>query len=421
MPPLGIALVAALTPPGVDVSLTDENVTAVDLEKDVDLVGISVVTLAAPRAYEIADGFRARGVKVVLGGVHATLCPDEAGEHADAVVMGEAEGVWPTLVEDFMAGRLQRTYQNRERPSLAGLPIPRRDLLARNGYLFRGTLSTTRGCPFSCSFCSVTSFFGHTYRSRPLDEVLAEIDALADSRFLFFVDDNIVGNPRYARELFQALVPYRKKWIAQASINIANDEELLRLAAAGGCVGVLIGLESVSPASLAGVHKKINVPDEYGPAITRIRSHGIAVHGFFIFGFDDDDESVFERTVRFCQEARLESASFGVLMPLPGTFLYQSLDREKRILTKDWTRYDDNAVFEPTGMSTDALERGTQWAWQEFYSLPSIWKRLGTVHHPNVLALWVINLYIRYFYLSARTRRRASIQVGHGPEPRTRP
>jgi radical SAM superfamily enzyme YgiQ (UPF0313 family) len=302
MPPLGIAQVAALTPPGIEVSVTDENVTPLNLEKEVDLVGITTMTMTAPRAYEIADCFRGRGVKVVLGGVHATFFPEEASQHADAVVMGEAEGLWPTVIEDVMANRLREIYQNREPPSLVGLPIPRRDLFAKGGYLFANTVSTTRGCPFSCAYCSVTSFFGRSYRSRPIGEVLAEIDTLENNRYVFFVDDNIVGNPRYAKELFGALVPLRRKWAAQASITIANDEELLALAAASGCVSVLIGFESVSPASLASVHKRINVPDEYGAAVKRIQSHGIAVHGFFIFGFDEDDEGVFERTVRFCQE-----------------------------------------------------------------------------------------------------------------------
>ena len=413
VPPLGVATVAALTPPGIDVSLTDENVTRIDYDKDVDLVGISTVTLAAPHVYEIADAFRARGVPVVLGGVHATFCPAEAGEHADAVVRGEAEGAWPTLLEDFQAGRLQKVYQNAERPRLAGLPIPRRDLLASHAYLVGSTISTTRGCPFACSFCSVTTFFGRTYRSRPIDEVVAELDTLKGSRLLFIVDDNIVGNPRYARELFRALVPYGTKWIAQASINIADDAELLELAAASGCVALLIGLESVSPASLAGVHKRVNVPEEFGPAIARIRAHGIAVHGFFIFGFDEDDETVFERTVRFCQAAKLEGASFGVLVPFPGTPLARALDREDRIFNRDWTTYDDNVVFEPKGMSAAALERGTQWAWRDFYGLRSIWRRLGLAH-PNLLALWLVNLYVRFFYVAARARRQTAVEASPG-------
>jgi radical SAM superfamily enzyme YgiQ (UPF0313 family) len=407
VPPLGLTLVAALTPPGIDVSLTDENVTPVDLDKDVDLVGISAVTLAAPRAYEIADAYRRRGIPVVLGGVHPTLCPDEAAEHADSIVIGEAEGTWPTLVEDFAAGRLRERYERSERPSLVGLPLPRRDLLAPNRYLFTGTVSTTRGCPFACSFCSVTAFFGHTYRSRPIDEVMAEIDTLKRNRFLFFTDDNIVASPRYAKELFRALVPCRKRWVGQASINIAKEEELLALAAASGCVGLMIGLESVTPASLAAVQKRVNVPDEYGPAIKKIQAHGIAVHGFFIFGFDADEETVFERTIRFCRTVRLNTANFGILMPFPGTSLYESLDAERRILTKDWRQYDDNLVFRPKGMSVDALERGTRWAWQAFYSLPSMWERLGATQR-NVLALWAINLYMRWFFIRARNRRRLS-------------
>jgi len=220
---------------------------------------------------------------------------------------------------------------------------------------------------------------------------------------LFFVDDNIVGNPRYAKELFRALIPYKKKRAAQASITMAKDEELLALAAASGCAGVLIGFESISPASLAAAHKRINVPDQYEHAIKRIQSHGIAVHGFFMFGFDQDDDGVFERTVRFCQKMRLESASFSVLVPLPGTTLFQSLEREGRIPTKDWSRYHGGTLVKPKGMSIDTLERGTHWAWREFYSLPSIWRRLGMPRR-NLLPVWAINLYFRLRYLSLRVR-----------------
>jgi radical SAM superfamily enzyme YgiQ (UPF0313 family) len=357
------------------------------------------MAMTAPRAYEIADAFRARGVKVVLGGVHATFFPEEAGEHADVVVLGEAEGIWPSLIEDVMAGRLQKTYHRRDRPSLDGLPTPRRDLFVKSRYAFSNTISATRGCPYSCSYCSVTSFFGHTYRLRPVEEVVAEVDTLRDAKYLAFVDDNIAANPRYAKDLFRALIPYRKRWVAEASIGIAKDEELLRLAAASGCISVLIGFESVSPTALASVGKRVNVPEEYEPAIKRIQSYGIAVHGFFIFGLDGDDEGVFERTVRYCQEMRLETASFSALVPFPGTSIYQSLEREGRILTKDWARYDGSIVFEPKGMSADTLERGTRWAWREFYSLPSIWGRLGVLR-PNVLPMWLVNLYIRFLYLT---------------------
>jgi len=254
-PPLNLATVAALTPPEIEVSITDENLLPIDFDRAVDLVGITAVTPTAFRAYDIADAFRDRGRKVVLGGIHPTMLPEEASQHADSVVIGEAEGIWHSLIEDFKAGELKSVYRNRIRPSLGALPWPRRDLFAKKGYVFRNTMSTSRGCPFACSFCSVTSFFGHTYRTRPIDEIVQEIDSFDNRRPIFFVDDNIAGNPRRTKQLFSALLPYSIKWVGQASLTIAEDAELLKLAAASGCVGLFIGFDSIYPASLASVGK----------------------------------------------------------------------------------------------------------------------------------------------------------------------
>ncbi|HLC23402.1 MAG TPA: radical SAM protein, partial [Dehalococcoidia bacterium] len=320
-------------------SLVDENVVAIDYEKETDLVGITALTSTAQRAYNIADTFRTKGVKVVLGGIHSSFLPEEASQHADAVVVGEAEGTWPGLIEDFKTNKLQRLYRQIERPSLLDLPVPRRDLFAEGAYRVNNTMSNARGCPYSCSFCTVTSFFGHTYRCRPVEEILREIETFEDRKFVAFVDDNVVGNPKFAKELFHALIPYKIKWVGQASVTITKDDELLKLAAASGCVSLLIGFESISTANLIAVGKKVNAVDEYENVIRKIHSHGIAVHGFFIFGFDDDDEGVFARTVRFAKGTRLESASFDFLTPYPGTAFYGSMDGAGRILTKDWSRY----------------------------------------------------------------------------------
>jgi radical SAM superfamily enzyme YgiQ (UPF0313 family) len=397
IPPLGLAMVAALTPPEVEVSLTDENVTVIDFQKETDLVGITALTITAQRAYEIADTFRARGVKVVLGGIHPSVLPEEARQHADAIVIGEAESVWPKVIEDFKANKLQGVYQQLERPSLVGLPIPRRDLFANGAYYVTNTLSTTRGCPYSCSFCSVTSFFGHTYRCRPVEEVLKEIETLDQRKVIGFVDDNIVGNPKFAKELFRALLPYKIKWVSQASVTIARDDELLKLAVASGCIALLIGFETLSPANLAAVGKKVNIVDEYETVIKKIHSHGIAIHGFFILGLDEDDESVFERTLHFAQKMRLESAQFAWPVPYPGTALCESLDKTGRVVTKDWSRYESNLVFEPKLMSREMLQQRRDWVWRKFYSLPSIWRRVGLARR-NLIALWVINLYYRAFW-----------------------
>ncbi len=390
-PPLGLAMVAALTPPEVEVSLTDENVTGIDFQQETDLVGITALTGTAQRAYEIADTFRARGVKVILGGIHPSVLPEEASQHADAVVIGEAEGIWSNLIEDFKANKLQRVYRQCELPSLLGLPIPRRDLFTEAAYFLRHTISTTRGCPYSCSFCSVTSFFGYTYRCRPVEEVLKELETFNERKLIGFVDDNIVGNPKFAKELFRALVPYKIKWVGQASVTIGRDDELLKLAAASGCQGLLIGFESLSPANVAAVGKRINVVDEYENVIRKIHSHGIAIHGFFIFGFDEDDEDIFKRTVRFAQKMRLETAQFNCLVPYPGTALCESLEKAGRIVTKDWSQYGYNLVFEPKPMSREMLQKGSDWAWREFYSIPSIWRRLRVARR-NLRLLWALNL-----------------------------
>jgi radical SAM superfamily enzyme YgiQ (UPF0313 family) len=404
VPHLGLATVAALTPRDVEISLTDERISEVDLQKNVDMVGISAVTITASRAYEIADSFRERGVKVVLGGMHPSFLPEEAGQHADAVVIGEAEGIWPLLIEDGKAGRLKKVYSQEERPNPNCWPLPQRDLFVKSGYLIPGMVSTSRGCPFSCSFCSASSFFGRTYRTRPLDAIVDEFEQLKKDRYLFFGDDNIVGNPESAKELFRALIPYKKKWGAQASVGVGKDEELIELAARSGCVVMFVGFESVSQESLKSINKRVNKVEEYEEVVMRLHSHGIGVHGYFLFGFDEDDEGVFQRTVDFCHKLKLDSASFGVVVPLPGTPLYESLDNSGRIVTKDWTLYD-RAVFEPKQMTREALDNGTAGAWREFYSLRNIWSRLGAKPTASRLFFWFVNLYLHYRYLPQRSNR----------------
>ena len=396
-----MAVIAALTPPDVEVSLTDENVAPIDFQKKVDLVGITSLTSTSQRAYKIADTFRALGKKVVLGGIHPSILCEEASQHADAVVIGEAEGIWPDVIDDFKANHLQKIYRKNIRPSLAGVPNPRRDLFAEGSYYFTNTLFTTRGCPYSCSFCTVTSFFGHTYRCRPIPEVIDEFKTLNRKKLFIFLDDNIVGSPNYAKELFRALIPLKIKWVGQCSVTIAKDDELLKLAAASGCVDLFIGFESLSPSNLQMVGKKINTVDEYETIIKKLHNAGIGVHGFFIFGLDGDDTGSFKRTVQFAQKVRLESAQFDILTPYPGTEIFESLDKEGRIFNKDWSQYGHDLMFEPKSLSREILQEGRTWAWREFYSLPSIWKRIGVGHHDPSL-YWVANLY--YYYQVHRLR-----------------
>ena len=390
-PPLNLGIVAALTPPEIEVSLVDENLAPIDVEAPVDLVGITAVTHTAPRAYRIAEAFRKRGVTVVLGGIHPSALPEEAAEHADAVVVGEAEGVWPNVIQDFSQGHLKKFYRSAARPDLSGLPWARRDLFAQSGYRIRGSIATTRGCPFSCAFCTVTSFFGKTYRFRPIPEVLQELESLRHKRPIFFVDDNIVGHAQRAKSLFRSLIPYKVHWIGQASINMAKDAELLDLAAASGCAGLFVGIESLSPESLASVSKRSNKVEDYEAAIERIHSVGIPIAGSFIFGFDYDTEDVFQETVDFVKRTRIETPQYGVLTPFPGTAVHDQMEREGRILTRDWSKYRlDNVVFEPKRMSSKTLQEGHDWAWRQTFSLASIVQRVGLLR-TDVVPLWVAN------------------------------
>lgn len=378
LPPAALTILAAITPKDIEVGITDENVEEVDFDEDVDLVGITAMTPTAPRAYQIADRFRARGVKVVLGGLHPTALPDEAIQHADAVVLGEAEGNWPKLLDDFKHHRLERFY-SAPRPSLAGLPLPRRDLLKPGSYITTATVQTTRGCPFGCSFCSVTEFFGRTYRIRPVQEVLEEIRALK-TRFVGFLDDNIVGHRGYARSLFNALIPERVKWLGQASLNLAWDPELLKLAQRSGCLGLFIGFESLSEVGLAELNKTYQPPGKFRDSIKRLQDHGIGIEGSFIFGLDSDSPDVFKRTLDFAVSSGLELASFGILTPFPGTRLYQRLEQERRIISRDWRKYDiGHVVYKPLKLTVEQLQRGLDWAWYHFYSFSSILKRIGSL------------------------------------------
>jgi len=401
LPPLGMAVIAALTPSDVEVPLTDENVAPINFQKEVDLVGITSLTSTSQRAYKIADAFRAIGKKVVLGGIHPSILPEEASQHADAIVIGEAEGIWPGVIADFKANKLQKIYRQNVRPSLVDLPNPRRDLFAKSSYYFTNTIFTTRGCPYSCSFCTVTSFFGHTYRCRPVAEVINEIKTLNRKKLFVFLDDNIVGNPKYSKELFRALISLKIKWVGQCSLTIAKDDELLNLAADSGCVDLFIGFESLTASNVTAVGKKINAVDEYETIIKKLHNAGIGVHGFFIFGLDGDDANSFKRTVRFAQKTRLESAQFDILTPYPGTAIFESLDKEGRILNKDWSQYGHDLMFEPKSLSREILQEGRTWAWREFYSLSSIWKRIG-VGHPDLFFFWGANLY--YYYQVHRLR-----------------
>lgn len=384
---LTLAQVAALTPPEFEVAITDENVDSLNLELDADLVGLTAMTQHAPRAYRLAKHFRARGIPVVMGGVHATMLPEEAKRHVDAVVVGEAEGVWQELLGDFASGSLKPFYRPKERSDLKGLPFPRRDLLNSKAYATVNCVETSRGCPFDCEFCSVTAFAGGTFRMRPVREVVEEIERMR-AKSVVFIDDNIVGNPRYAKELFEALIPLKVLWGGQASTTIARDKDLLELAKKSGCFSLFFGIESLSQETLKSANKSFNRAMSYEDEFKAIHDAGIRMIGSFIFGFDSDDEGVFERTVSFVKKNRIDMAYYNIMTPLPGTKLFDRLKAEGRLLHQDWEHYNGyEVVYRPKTLTPEALQDGFHWAYRQTYSYPSILRRIA--FRPSALsALW---------------------------------
>ncbi|MGO8677292.1 MAG: B12-binding domain-containing radical SAM protein [Limisphaerales bacterium] len=385
MPSLGLLKIAALTPPEWRVTIVDEKVEPLDLNQEADLVGISTMTTTARRGYEIADHFRRRGTKVVTGGMHVSCLPEEALAHCDSVVIGEAEALWPALLRDFSAGALKPLYRHQGRlPPLVQLPRPDWELYRTKKYLPVHFVETTRGCPIDCEFCAVSNAFGGTYRNRPHDEVLAELRALRPfegvfrlKNCVFFVDDNIISNRPYAREFLVSIASLGLHWFGQASMNIANDPEILELCRKSGCVGLFLGFETLSAETLAAVGKRVNRPHQYLDVVRKIHDHGIGIDGSFVFGFDTDDPGVFDRTLEFVLKARLEVAYFSILTPYPGTRLHRRLAQEGRLSSQDWSLYDgQHVVYRPQTLTPDELMEGYSRVIKEIYSIPSIFRRL---------------------------------------------
>lgn len=363
--------VAAALPPGVTAQIVDEEVDVLDFDTDADLIGISFMTFNAPRAYEIADRFRAQGKKVVVGGYHPSLLPDEAALHADSVCVGEAEGAVPRMIDDFRRGALKPRYVAGP-VSLEGLPVPDRALIQKGQYAPVDTVQATRGCPNNCSFCSISSFFHQRFRTRPVDEVIDELRPL--SRYLLFMDDNITASRSYAEELFNRMIPLRKQWFSQASIRIAYDDRLLKAAAASGCRGLFIGLESLSQDNLRDWNKKINKARDFEWAIKRLHDHGIGVVPGVVFGYDGDTPAIFDETLDFLLRTNADALQATILTPFPGTPLHEEMESQGRIADRDWSHYDfSHVVFEPLHMSAAQLRAGHDRVLTQFYS----WKNAG--------------------------------------------
>jgi radical SAM superfamily enzyme YgiQ (UPF0313 family) len=380
MESLPAASIAGLTPRDVEVRFYDDRLEAIPFEEPTDLVAISVETYTAKRAYQIASEYRRRRIPVVMGGFHASLRPDEVARYAEAVVIGEAEALWPRVLDDARHGRLEKFYRAEDRPSLEELR-PDRSIFRGKRYLPIGLVEAGRGCHFKCEFCAVQSVFDQTQTRRPIDRILEELRPLKDQRrIFFFVDDNITSNMSQAKEFFRALIPLKVRWVSQASINAAHDEEFLDLLVRSGCQGVLIGFESLNPANLSAMNKSFNTAKGgFEQALANLRRHRIRVYGTFIFGYDGDTPESFAPTVAFAQRHGFYIAAFNHLTPFPGTPLYERLESEGRLLYEAWwldDRYSYNRIpFQPHAMSPEALQRECLAARRTFYSWRSIARR----------------------------------------------
>ena len=381
---LAIPALTSLTPPGHEIRVFDENIEDIDYTWKADLVGITVRTMFARGAYAISENYRARGVKTVVGGIHPSMCPEDALPHCDSVVVGEAEEIWHTVLQDAENDQLKRIYKADRVADLRVAPIPDRSSLSKGRYLL-DIVQTTKGCPFQCEFCAVHAFDGRTIRHRGVDQVIREIQVI-NSRHakykkknaIFFADDNIIADRSFAKRLFVALKPYNINWMCQASINISQDSELLELMRESGCGAVFIGFESTSRANLAMMSKGVNQRYDYLEAIRTIQSHGILVHSSFIVGYDFDTEGTFDELIDFIRESNLLMPLINILTPLPGTRLFKRLEEQGRILHKDWSKYDtQHVVFSPERMSPEELLEGYKRVMRSVYSFDSILRKLN--------------------------------------------
>lgn len=387
--PLTLTTLAALVPPDlpVDLTLIDEGIQEVPDRLEADLVGITVITGTAPRAYELSRRFSAQGITTVLGGPHVTLIPEDAQPHADAIVVGYAEDAWPQLLRDFAAGALRPRYDQSPDLDLSNRPFPRRELLPGRRYLTNNVFEATRGCVHNCDFCVVPTAWGRKPFQKPVEDVLEDIRRHG-ARRLIFVDLNLIADRDYAVRLFRALATMSLQWYGLATVLLGDDDELLDLAEKSGCRGLLMGLESISPENLRASRKGFNSPDQFIRLVQKLHDHGIALQGCFVFGLDGDEPDVFLKTAQFAVDARIDLPRFAIVTPFPNTGLYKRLLSEGRILTHNWELYDgQHVVFQPKRMTIRELQEGTEVAWKHAYSVRSILSRLR--HSP---APWGVRL-----------------------------
>jgi len=373
--PMTLPMLAALAPTDCHVSLIDEKVEDIDFRLRPDLVGITAITPSANRSYEIAQQFRDIGCTVVMGGPHPTVLPDEALQYSDAVVIGQAHDSWPICIEDFKRGELKRKYVDNH-SALKSLPIPKRVLLKSSRYITENAVQATLGCPNRCEFCIVPEVFGSRFTVRAVEEIIEEI-RLLKGRNLFFLDVNLIADESFSKELFKRMIPLKKRWAAQVTTRFAEDHELLDLAAQSGCRGVFLGVESLNQASLIETKKRFNNVRYYAEMQRKLRDHGIRTMMGIVYGFDHDDVTVFDKTMRFMDQIKADTVRYGILTPFPGTPLFRRFEKNKRIIDYNWRHYDtSHVVFAPSMMTPDQLQQGFYQSMNHTYSIRSILKRI---------------------------------------------
>ncbi len=418
--PLTLTTLASLVPSDLnpEFTLVDEGIDDVDLDLRADVIGMTVITGTAPRAYELAAHFRSRGIPVILGGPHVTLVPDDAQPHADSIVVGYAEDAWPAALRDLAAGRLRPRYDQEAGLSLSGRPFPRRDLLPGGRFLTNNVFEATRGCIHNCDFCVVPAAWGRKPYQKPVEDVVADIRQHG-ARKLIFVDLNLIADRDYAARLFEALTPLCVQWYGLSTVLLADDLPLLRLAARSGCRGLLLGFESIIAGNLRDSSKVFNRPAHFKRVVELLHSHAVAVYGCFVFGMDHDTPDVFLETARFAVDAGIDLPRFAIVTPFPGTALHRRLEREGRILTRNWELYDgQHVVFQPAQMSVRQLQEGAERAWRHAYSIPSIARRLRS----SPASKWVaLSANLGYWYYAHNLERFYNCDWIIGESARTAP
>lgn len=386
--PLTLTTLAALVPEEIecDVKIYDETAGKIPLDLDADLVGITCITGTAPRCYAYADYFRKKGITVFMGGVHPSMLPDEAAQHADVVFTGFSEQTFPQFMRDYVKGDYQKLYRQNDDYTIVGKPNPRRELLNKKRYITTNTVEAIRGCSHTCTFCAYPAAFGHPVHKRPVKEVIAEIESL-NSKSILFPDVNLVTDRKYAMELFTAMIPLKIIWMGLVTSSVGVDEELITTLRKSGCRGLLIGFESITQESQKFIHKGINKVDNYVELMKVLHDNGIMVQGCFAFGGDEEDTSVFDRTVEMIIKAKIDLPRYSILTPFPKTQYYAQLEQEGRIIERNWAMYDvEHCVFQPKLMTKEQLEEGTDYAWRTTYSTGNIVKRLAPFNHMPFLA-----------------------------------